>query len=66
MKKEARHYVALWAIELEWGGVSEVNKLTGKSMTTIRKGIKEINSAEKLDEPNNIRKKGEWKENINI
>ncbi|MBU2637935.1 MAG: ISAzo13 family transposase [Nanoarchaeota archaeon] len=63
-EKEARHYVALWAIELEWGGVSEVNKLTGKSMTTIRKGIKEINSAEKLDEPNNIRKKGSGRKTL--
>lgn len=63
-EKEARHYVALWAIELEWGGVSEVNKLTGKSMTTIRKGIKEINSAKKLDEPNNIRKKGSGRKTL--
>ena len=63
-EKEARHYVALWAIELEWGGVSEVNKLTGKSMTTIRKGIKEINSAEKLDEPNNIRKRGSGRKTL--
>ena len=63
-EKEARHYVALWAIELEWGGVSEVNKLTGKSMTTIRKGIKEINSAKKLDEPNRIRKKGSGRKTL--
>ena len=63
-EKEARHYVALWAIELEWGGVSEVNKLTGKSMTTIRKGIEEINSTKKLDEPNRIRKKGSGRKTL--
>ena len=63
-EKEARHYVALWAIELEWGGVSEVNKLTGKSMTTIRKGIEEIYSAKKLDEPNRIRKKGSGRKTL--
>ncbi len=63
-EKEARHYVALWAIELGWGGVSEVNKLTGKSMTTIRRGIKEINSGEKLDEANRIRKKGSGRKRL--
>lgn len=41
---DARHYVALWAMELGWGGVSEVHKLTGKSMDTIRKGINEVGS----------------------
>ena len=39
---DARHYVALWAMELGWGGISKVKKLTGKSMDTIRKGIHEI------------------------
>ena len=41
MKKKHAIMFALWAIELEWGGISGINKLTsGKSMTTIRKGIK--------------------------
>ncbi|MDI6737572.1 MAG: hypothetical protein QME12_03580 [Nanoarchaeota archaeon] len=39
---DARHYVALWAMELGWGGISKVSKLTGKSMDTIRKGILEL------------------------
>ena len=33
---DARHYVGLWAIELGWGGISKVKKLTGKSMDTIK------------------------------
>ena len=63
-EKEARYYIALWAIELGYGGVSEVNKLTGKFMTTIRKGIEEINSAKKMDEPNRIRKKGSGRKKL--
>jgi len=49
---------------LGYGGVSEVNKLTGKSMTTIRKGIEEINSTKKIDEPNRIRKKGSGRKKL--
>ena len=63
-EKETRNYVALWAIELGWGGISEVNKITGKSMTTIRRGIEEINSVKKSDEPNRIRKKGSGRKKL--
>ena len=55
---DARHYVGLWAMEFGWGGVSKVSKITGKSMTTIRKGIAEIKSKKKLKNTSRIRKQG--------
>ena len=57
---DARHYVALWAMELGWGGVSKVRKLTGRSMDTIRKGISEIKTKSNSDlkELGRIRKQG--------
>ncbi len=55
---DARHYVGLWAIELGWGGISKVNKLTGKSMDTIRKGIYEINSGKNIKKEGRLRRKG--------
>src|SRR3989338_8200539 len=61
---DARHYVGLWAIELGWGGVSKVNKLTGKSMDTIRKGIREIKSGTNIKKEGRLRKKGGGRKNI--
>ena len=63
---DARHYVALWAIELGWGGVSKVSKLSGKSMDTIRKGISEIKSGANSDlkELGRIRKQGGGRKRI--
>src|SRR3989338_6139901 len=63
---EARHYVALWAMELGWGGISKVGKITGKSMDTIRKGIFEIKtkSNSNLKENGRIRKQGGGRKSI--
>lgn len=61
---DARHYVGLWAIELGWGGISKVNKLTGKAMDTIRKGIAEIKSNKRLKESDRIRKEGGGRKKI--
>jgi len=62
---DARNYVALWAIELGWGGISKVNKLTGKSMDTIRKGINEIKSGTNIKkEEGRLRKKGGGRKKI--
>ena len=58
---DARHYVGLWAIELGWGGISKVNKLTRKSMDTIRKGIIEINSGENIKKRRKTQEKWWWK-----
>lgn len=63
---DARHYVALWAIEFGWGGISEISKLTGKSMNTIRKGIYEIETKNNLNlkEKGRLRKKGGGRKKI--
>ncbi len=61
---DARHFIALWATEIGWGGVSEVSKLTGKSMNTIRKGISELSKLSKLKENGRLRKKGGGRKKI--
>ena len=62
---DSRNYLGLWAIETGWGGISKVNKLTGKAMDTIRKGIKEIKSGKNIkSETGRLRKKGGGRKNI--
>ena len=61
---DTRHYIALWAIELGWGGISKVNKLTGKSMDTIRKGIREIKFDINIKRENRLRKQGGGRKKI--
>ncbi len=61
---DARHYIGLWAIELGWGGISKVNKLTGKSMDTIRKGIREIKSGTNIKKEGRLRKEGGGRKKI--
>ena len=62
---DARHYLAIWAMEEGWGGISKVNKLTGRAMDTIRKGIKEIKSGKNIkSETGRLRKKGGGRKNI--
>jgi len=61
---DSRHYVAIWAIELGWGGISKVSKLTGKSVNTIRKGIKEIKSKTDIKKTGRLRNKGGGRKKI--
>jgi len=63
---DARHYVALWAMELGWGGVSRVHESTGMAMDTIRKGIREVNnqSTSPLKTQGRIRKVGGGRKKI--
>ncbi len=61
---DARHYVALWAMELGWGGISKVNKLTKKSMDTIRKGIFEIQTKSNFKKNGRLRKLGGGRKKI--
>lgn len=61
---DSRHYVALWAMELGWGGISEVSRLTGKAMDTIRKGICEIKAETPLKEGERIRRIGGGRKKI--
>ena len=44
---QRRRFAALKALELGWGGVSKVSKLTKMSHHTIDKGIKEVTNLEK-------------------
>ena len=61
---DVRHFIALWATEIGWGGISEVSKLTGKSMNTIRKGILELSKLSKLKENGRLRRKGGGRKKI--
>jgi len=62
---DSRNYLGLWAIEEGWGGISKVNKLTGKAMDTIRKGIREIKSEENIKSKiGRLRKKGGGRKKI--
>ena len=62
---DSRNYLGLWAIEEGWGGISKVNKLTGKAMDTIRKGIREIKSEGNIKSKiGRLRKKGGGRKKI--
>ncbi len=63
---DARHYVALWAMELGWGGVSRLHESSGMSMDTIRKGIREVSnqSVSLLKRQGRLRKMGGGRKNI--
>lgn len=61
---DARHYVGLWAMELGWGGISKVNKLTGKAIDTIRKGVKEIQLGINIKKDGRLRKEGGGRKKI--
>ena len=61
---DARHFIALWAKELGWGGISKVSKLTEKSMNTIRKGISELSKLSKLKKNGRLRRKGGGRKKI--
>ncbi len=61
---DARHYIAIWAMELGWGGISKVNKTTGKSVNTIRKGIREIKYKINIKKLGRLRKEGGGRKKI--
>ncbi len=62
---DSRNYLGLWAIEEGWGGISKINKLTGRAMDTIRKGIKEIKSGKNIkSEMGRLRKEGGGRKKI--
>lgn len=55
---QARRFAGAIALEIGWGGVSKVEKLTGMSHSTISKGIEELKSSEKLECPERLRAHG--------
>jgi transposase len=63
---QARRIAAAIALDIGWGGITVVEKLTGISHTTIRKGIQEIQSAEKLEPPKRFRKAGGGRKKVEV
>jgi hypothetical protein len=63
---QARRYAAAMALEIGWGGISEVQKLTGMSHSTIEKGIHELQSSKKLEVPDRLRIKGGGRKKVEI
>lgn len=59
-----RQFAAIMAKELGWGGITTVSNITGMSISTIRKGIKEIESADPLTPATRIRKVGGGRKKI--
>jgi transposase len=55
---QARRFAAAKALEIGWGGVSEVSTMTGFSRNTINKGIQELVSNDELKQPERLRKPG--------
>nr|AAU83116.1 transposase [uncultured archaeon GZfos26F9] len=61
-----RKLAAAKALDLGWGGISTVTRITGMSPTTIRKGIHELDNLEKLEQPKRIRKTGGGRKRADI
>lgn len=61
-----RTLAAAKALDLGWGGISTVRKITDMSNTTIRKGIEELDNLEKFERIERIRKVGGGRKRIDI
>ncbi|MCX9073866.1 MAG: ISAzo13 family transposase [Candidatus Methanoperedens sp.] len=55
---QARRFVGAIALEIGWGGITKVEELTGMSHSTIKKGIEELKTSEKLEPPERLRVSG--------
>ena len=55
---QARRFAGAIALEIGWGGISKVEKLTGMSHSTIKKGMEELEKSEILEPPERLRVKG--------
>jgi len=55
---QARRFAGAIALEFGWGGISKVEGLTGMSHSTISKGIEELKTSEKLEQPERLRVPG--------
>ncbi len=61
-----RKLAAAKALDLGWGGISTVARISGMSITTIRKGIQELENLEILGQTKRIRKTGAGRKKIEI
>ena len=59
-----RKLAAAKALDLGWGGISTVTRITGMSATTIRRGVQELENPEKPEQPERIRKTGGGRKKI--
>src|SRR5659263_348956 len=55
---QARRFAGAIALEIGWGGISKVEELTGMSHSTISRGIEELKTSEKLEQPERLRTPG--------
>lgn len=63
-ESQRRRFAALKAMELGWGGVSKVCKMTGMAHNTIDKGIKEIKEGKSIKTTGRLRKEGGGRKKI--
>ena len=61
-----RKLAAAKALDLGWGGISTVARISGMSITTIRKGIQELENLEDFGQTKTIRKTGAGRKKIEI
>ncbi len=61
---QRRRFAALKSIEMGWGGVSRVSKLTGMSHHTIDRGIAEVKRSKKRNLGDRLRKPGGGRKKI--
>jgi len=55
---QARRFAGAIALEMGWGGISRVEELTGMSHSTISRGIEELKTSDKLEQPERLRASG--------
>ena len=65
-ESQKRQIAAVKSLELGWGGITSVEKLTGMSHSTIRKGIQELRESESLNVKERIRKTGGGRKKVEI
>lgn len=63
---QKRRFAALRALEIGWGGISEVSEYTGLTYKTIRKGIDELQNQEIIEDSERVRKSGGGRKRIEI
>jgi hypothetical protein len=63
---QARRFAGAIALEIGWGGISKVEQLTGMSHSTIRRGIEELKTTEKLEQPERLRASGGGRKKVEM
>ncbi len=61
-----RKLAGAMALDLGWGGISAVSRMSGMSPTTIRKGIGELEDLESLEQSERIRSPGGGRKRVDV